>query len=103
MNSYGLSLIYLAFLGFKDRKIEKLDLGEGFEEFMRFYAYEFDCSKTLINLGTAFQNYRNPFQEKSYYGGYSLFVANPFSMIFENVTPSCSLFPKIQECFKAVV
>lgn len=98
LNSYGLSLLYLAFIGFFKLEEEK-DFFRVVVLFLEYYCTEFDWEKKAIDIGHGLCNFKNPFCEKKYFGSCSLVIMDPTSLLCSNVTPSCSIFETIRGFF----
>jgi DNA polymerase sigma len=99
LNSYGLCLLYLAFLGFSGLEKEK-NCFIVLQKFLEYYTNEFQNEKTAINIGHGLCNLKNPYFEKNYLGTCELIITDPTSLLYSNVTPSCSKFETIKEYFK---
>lgn len=98
LNSYGLSLIYIAFLrseGLQDNR----HLGSVLLRFLSFIA-SFDADRNAIFLN----NPSKPVIAKEFYMGpelSQLLVMDPTSLVPKNVTASCLLFSVIADFFRA--
>lgn len=98
LNSYGLSLLYIAFLR-SENMSEETRLGRAFLRFLAFVA-AFDPDRSAVFLN----NPSNPVIVKEFYMGVEigqLLVMDPTSLVPRNVTGSCLLFRVIAEFFKA--
>ena len=99
LNSYGLSLLYLAFIGFSKLEEEK-NFFLVLIKFLDYYINNFKPENQAINIGHGMCNLANPFCEKQYFGTSSLVITDPTSLLCSNVTPTCSIFETIRNFFK---
>ncbi len=101
ISAYALSLLFIAYLGYRKYLLEKkkpLLLIEFFD----FYGNQFNAVTTFVNIGCWLLNIHQPFFSKNYFGCNSLYIMDPVGRVGSNVSSNCSLFLLIQKYFKSV-
>lgn len=100
LNSYGLCILYVAFL--HEYKHEKeICHGKTFLNFLKFISEDFDYANQAVHL----KNFGVPgcFSSKATYNTTApLVIFDPTHFMYQNVTVSCMIFPKITEFLKGV-
>lgn len=99
LNAYGLCILLVAFLEFKNLEKEK-DHSKIFFGFLDFLCHEFNSFQQVVNLGYHCVNVKEPFQSRGCYRKTdNLVIIDPTSVLGVNVTSNCLLFNKVIDIF----